>query len=621
MIDLFARLSAEGDFEQLCARARTVARSQPDQAIELLLSALQHTHGREESYVGATQMLARLLAEQGQSRMALSVSWYGGSPDDQRRLLDDVPAIDRARTWASWASADDHRAADHYRRAALELEREGVLARAAVYHEQAQDFDAARTLWARLAQLLEGREAEAYAAGLALFNQARTSHALDDHAARRDATVAAVHRLEEAADRFEAIGQRERAFDCYHVLVAIGRLGGEFEHVLEGSVNAIRILTEDNLRHHALRLYEHAIRLAEEAREFAAAATLAREMTEHARQQGMGRLAKQCSVRQTSLWHRVARDNTERGGPPQLSENACLAALLAAAEGEQYHRVGELFLELAQLDIESARQQHYARAALRYHNAEDARLDAASAGERLGDHVAPPDVWHVDLLEWEAKGSAAEACADVLLDPAGQNDRITRRSALLARLAALAADSAPEPQRNEAGTVVAGYLAPVGLYELLSPLETLAASELPSVRLAAIRALSKYFYKRTFVTLEQALSDPVEQVVSEAAAAVERLRFDHAFDPLARIYRTSASAKARGAALKALARIDVAEAVEVVLGVLDHGGPEERQVALEALRAGRGEQFLNMARAVYPDAPARLRAAIEDVFRHRGMPI
>ena len=53
----------------------------------------------------------------------------------------------------------------------------------------------------------------------------------------------------EPADRYETVGQRERAFDCYQVLLAIGRESGAFEHVLEGYVNLIRILREDNLRY------------------------------------------------------------------------------------------------------------------------------------------------------------------------------------------------------------------------------------------------------------------------------------------------------------------------------------------------------------------------------------
>lgn len=618
LIDLFAHLTAEGDLEELVGRARSVLRSRPDQALELLLGALLHTHAREEPYLVATQLASRLLAERGQPRMALTVAWYGAQPAEQERWLAAVPAIDRARTRVHWAAGDERGGRQHYRQAAAELEQEGHLARAAVYYEKARELDRARALWARLAQRLETRETEAYAAGLACFNQARQSKGLDDRVGMRAATVAAVHRLEVAADRFEAIGQRERAFDCYHVLVAIGQLSGELEHVLEGCVNAIRILAEDNLRFHALRLYDHAIQLAETSGELSAAATLAREMTQYAHQHGLARIAKRATLRQSHLWRRVGRENADRRGPPQLSENAYLASLLAAAELEQYDRVGELFWELAQLDIDPGRQEHYVRATRRYEGVPNAPLDLQGADDRLGEHVAPPDVWHVDLLEWEAAGSAVEACADVLLDPDGQDDRVTRRSALVARLVALAAESSPTARREEADVLLAGYLAPVGLYELLAPLERLAASQHAPVRAAAVRALSRYFYKRTFITLEKALSDPDPRVATEATAAVERLRFDHAVDPLARIYRTSPSAQARLAALKALACVDVGDAAELVLAVLDHGGPEEQQTALTALRASRGDQFLAAARAVYPGASVRLRAAIDDVLRHRG---
>ncbi len=99
--------------------------------------------------------------------------------------------------------------------------------------------------------------------------------------------VAAVHLLEEAADRYETIGQRERAFDCYQVLIAVGRESQEFEHVLEGYVNVIRILREDHLRYYALQSYEEAVSAAEKQGEVSAAATLAREMSTYARKEGL----------------------------------------------------------------------------------------------------------------------------------------------------------------------------------------------------------------------------------------------------------------------------------------------------------------------------------------------
>ena len=67
----------------------------------------------------------------------------------------------------------------------------------------------------------------------------------------------------------------------------------------------------------------------------------------------------------------------------------------------------------------------------------DEAIDSAlPAHLRQENHF--PDVCHVDLLEWEQQGSAAEACADVLLDR--RWPELVRRYALLARLTAFAVE-------------------------------------------------------------------------------------------------------------------------------------------------------------------------------------
>ncbi len=617
MIKVFDGLRPESEIDDLIDRARRAR--EPDNALRSLAIALLHTHAREEAYTRAVQRLGEILVQKGEHRAALSTAWYAGDQARQQALLDRVPSVDRARTYAAWATVDTQNALDLYRRAAGELEQAGKLVRAAIYYERSGDVGAARALWSRLSDQLDAGAGEPYAAGLARFNVARTSREVGDQRATREATVAAVHRLEEAADRFESIGQRERAFDCYHVLIAIGELGGMFEHVLEGVVNAIRILGEDNLRYHALRLYDHAIGLAERAGESAAAATLAREMTTFAQKQGLTRIAARGTLRQSELWQHAADTLLERGGPPELAENALLASLLASAEAGQYARVGSLYRRLVALDLEPARKRHYARAAKRYENAKDAGFAAEQLDDRLGRHVAPPDVWHVDLIEWEEHGSAAEACADLLLDPDETGDRITLRAALTARLVALDAEAAPDNARG--AVVLAHYLAPIGLYTLLSPLEALYKRPEPAVRLAAVETLSRYFFKRTFVTLETALGDPDSKVQAEAVRALERLRFEHACDPLSRIYRTSSRPEARIAALRALARIDVDEAAELLLGALDHGGPGEREEAVRALSTARGTRFFDAAREAYPQGSERLREGVKRVFSARGMAI
>src|SRR6185369_3254331 len=325
--------------------------------------------------------------------------------------------------------------------AAREMESAGLVAAAAIYREKADDWRGARALWSRLAQVVGGG-ADAYNAALVQFNLARCAKKCGDTRQAREANVGAVRLLEEAADYFESVGQRERAFDCFQVLVQIGREGGMFEDVLEGFVNCIRILREDHLKYFALQYFEDALNAAKERGELSAAATLAREAADYARALGMASASAHYVVMQADLWRDVARQHLERGAPPEIAENALLASILAFGEVGHYGRVGGLYKELAQMDLEEARRKHYARAAKRYDGVRDEPIDTAPLPSHLRQDNHFPDVWHVDLIEWEQQGSAAEACADVLLDRHWPD--IIRRKAMLARLTAFGVEAQPE---------------------------------------------------------------------------------------------------------------------------------------------------------------------------------
>jgi HEAT repeat protein len=244
-------------------------------------------------------------------------------------------------------------------------------------------------------------------------------------------------------------------------------------------------------------------------------------------------------------------------------------------------------------------------------------LDSARATE-ASPGLTLPAVWHDDLVEWEGHGSAAEACADVLLDTSEPKDSVVRRAALVGRLAALAAEAAPREERAEALALLAEHLAPVELYSLIAPLERLAADPAPTVRAAALRALGRYYYKRTFVAVERALRDPEPEVVEEATRTLERLRFDHAFEPLYRIYRVAERVDARHAALRAMARIDHEEAARLALSTLEHGAPAERAVVVDALRHCPATSFQKLAKSALPSASPPLRRTLQDMFRARG---
>lgn len=592
-----------------------------------LLAALQHTVAREDEYVGAVSELREVLVRAGDARGALTVDWYHGTERTQRQLVGDVLPIDRARTVLAWAdrSDDPARKQSLYAKAADEYEAAGLVAQAAIAREKGGDFLAARALWSRLAQLLSSSGSDLYAAALARFNLARTSGKTGDETAAREAVVAAVHLLEEAADRYETIGQRERAFDCFQVLIAVGRESGEFEHVLEGYVNVIRILREDHLRYYALQSYEEAVLAAEKQGETAAAATLAREMSTYARKEGLAQVANFGMMTQARLWRQVASACLARGGAPEIAENALLAAVIAFGEAGQYQKVGHLYSELATLPLEESRRAHYARAKGRYDDAQDLRIDAAALPAHLRHEVGFPEVWHVDLVEWEQGGSASQACADIILDPTAWAE-VTRRRAMLARLTAIELDAeeargpGADPTRvTDTLVTLAEQLGTVELYSILSPLERMFERREQSVQVAVVRALSRCLYKRTFITLRHALDSQDKVVAAEAARALEELRFAHAFDPLARIYRESHNPAARASALRALSKIDTLEAAEMLLGVIEHDGADERTVAVDALKRSRGMKFVDLAKAALPQLSGPAQAGVREILQVRGL--
>ena len=603
------------DLYNLRERARAaVNRGDLDDAVTSLVSAAQQTHVAEHDYLSVLRPLVEVLLARKDGRSALTVQWYMAftEPDGWKRavnMLPQVPAVDRARTLA---------ATNDMAGAAREMENAGLVAAAAIYREKADDWRGARALWSRLAQVV-GVGADAYNAALVQFNLARCAKKCGDARQAREASVGAVRLLEEAADYFESVGQRERAFDCFQVLVQIGREGGMFEDVLEGFVNCIRILREDHLKYFALQYFEDALNAAKERGELSAAATLAKEAADYARVLGMASASAHYIVMQAELWRDVARQHLSRGAPPEIAENALLAGILAFGEVGHYGRVGVLYRELAEMDLEAGRKKHYARAAKRYDGVRDEPIDTAPLPSHLRQDNQFPDVWHVDLIEWEQQGSAAEACADVLLDRRWPD--LIRRKAMLARLTAFIVENRPEDASQAATNIrvrLADQLAQLQLYAVLSPLEKLFARTERLVRIAVLAAMQQLFFKRSFVTVRAGLRDNDPSIVAQAAKATESLYFQHAFDPLSRIVREAPQPEVRSAALRALARVDTMEAAEFLLGVLEHGAPADRTAALEGLKRSRGARFVELARAAIHTTTPEVQTVLRDLLRARG---
>lgn len=613
MIEWYADSPWVLDIDELHAQARIHRRQgENDQAAHKLCAALRQISSEERSYERVARMLVEEFIERKHYRHALSIAWYLADRELMDQLLTHADGEQSARTWAGQAALGLCAPAETrklHHAAARAFETSGSLVHAAIQYERAGKIELARALWSRLAETLDADAGSYYAAGLAHFNAARTSQEVDDEDQSRWFTTRAVHRLEEAADRFEAARQRERAFDCFSVLMEVGLKSGSFEHVLEGSVNAIRILGEDHLAHHAARLYRHGIELAKKAGELSAAATLARELGAFAKKNSLGALVESALAEQAELYRDFADARRKSGAPTAIVQNALTQSLLARAELGQYQQVKALYGQLAELEIGEGQRQHFRRAAQRDYPANRAQTPRP---DELGKYISPPPVWFDDLIETEERGSAAACTASALLDPEVVLDRQTCRAALVARLAALTAQRTQE-YRAHADYVVCNCLAVVGLYSMLPALERYYQTGDGVVRRAAVEALGQYAYKRSFITLEKAIQDPDEKVRLTAIDQMGRLRFEHAFEPLARIYRQSEHAPARVAALSAIGHIDLDEAVDLLLEVMKHGSDEEREQAMKAASRSRSPRFFERAKPLLPGASPRLAQAIQTV--------
>jgi HEAT repeat protein len=228
--------------------------------------------------------------------------------------------------------------------------------------------------------------------------------------------------------------------------------------------------------------------------------------------------------------------------------------------------------------LEEKRVRRYRQLAERYGQARDEPAASEALPDFLKKPVQYPEIWNVDVIEWEEAGDAVEACGEVLLDP-DQPDFI-RRKALRVRLIPLTQNEPNHP--NTLGDV-ATQLGQVQLYAVLAPLEHLFERGPSAVRVQVLRASRNLFFKRTFGVVMKGVADADPHVRAAAAEAIGALHFPHAFDPLSRLHRDSADPTVRFAALTSIGRIPSLEAVEYLIGTLIHGTEPERRQAEELL--------------------------------------
>jgi hypothetical protein len=579
---------------------RALDARQYEEALVHLWQLADRGNVTEDEYRGALTQMAGCYGALGRTRAAASARLYLG--DRKGAIEASSHPLDRARAFVDAKDAVS---------AAQAFEEAGWLGHAAIQLEQVKNDRGARVLWDRLVSDPRLRE-DLYVAGLVHFNLGRACLRLGDRAAGRKAIVHAMHLLTAAADGFEAKGQRERAFDCYGVLLTIGK-EGSFENLAEGYLNCIRILREDGLKYYVLQYYEDFQALAMQRNELHAAATLFREAAEYARRQGLP-YARHYRYRGAEASMLQGDRLLAAAGSPEMAENAFAAAIDGFNELGLYSKVRDLYAKLAGLELGDKRKQRYVRLGQRLAAIPDDTTPMQGFPDYLRMATAYPEIWLLDVVEWEQDGDPAETMVDVALDRRWAD--FQRRRAMLCRLAQLGSG---EGQLSPATLAqLATQLGSVELYVCLAPLEKLAKHDDARVRAAVMRAVRKLFFKRAFVCVAQGLADPAPEVRREALSCVQHLHFVHALDPLSRIYRESSDAEVRRAALASIGKVNRVEAVELLIEAFRNGERQDKDLAREMLVRSDHADTKEMLRREAAAETGPLRAELEGILRALG---
>jgi hypothetical protein len=464
-------------------------------------------------------------------------------------------------------------AAQLYQRAQLPVH-------AAVAFEKAKQPTEAATAWKALLHA-PGLAQRPYEAALVHFNYGLAAVRLDPASGEaRRALIESQRKLEQVADDFEQVGELERAFDCFQILLKLGKESAQFENLAEGYVNCIRVLREDNLKFYVLQYYEDFIKLALERGELHAAATLYQEAAAFAARAGLP-YDRHYQHKSALTWMRCADKFVETGVPVQMTENALLAAASQHSAVGDYPAVRECFEKLAGLELTDRAKKRFTAIAQRYKGLPAPPVELPGLPDYLKQQHAYADIWFVELLEWELDGDPFAVAASIVGDLRYPNG--IRRRALVVLLTLADAQARRAEGESETLVHVAELLGELQSYAALSPLEKLFQSTDATIRRAAVRALRFLYFKRSFVIVRKALSDPDAQVREAALVAIGGLHFPHAFNPLARIYRESNDPNVRSYALQSIGKIQTVEAGEFLVMVLRQEAGNLREAARVAL--------------------------------------
>jgi hypothetical protein len=595
----------EADIKVAADRAMRAGR--PEVAWPMYLNLLGRVHvfeaGLYESWLeGAYLALQALQRPEDMGAALLGLRRFA----EAQRFF---PERERPVEWALCAS----RLGRHDEAARVLIE-SGHPALAAMELENERRFTAAREAWKRaLADpRLEGRR---YEEALIHVNLARLGKVLEEGTLLDESSRQAQRGLEELADEFETHGERERAFDCYGVLLYLGRETGAFENVSEGYLNAIRLLAADDQRFFVLQYYEDFLAYAAESGELEVAAMLAREAADFSARAGFvydrGYLSRAAGYAAAA-----ARAHLTAGRPVELAEHAFAAAVDAAASLGDLEAVAGYYGELAALDLPEKKRARYRRLGER---AKAARTSDVPTLVPFPDYLRRPgayqEIWRLDLVEWELGGDPRAVLARLAAEK-GEHVRFAR----LAVRALLQIGATPKGEpRAEALVELVQALGRIQVYEVLRPLEDLFLDSSAQVRAAVMTAAGQVYCRRSFALVQRGLADPVASVQGEALRALRGLRFRDGLEPLQRIFRSAEDGRVRLAALETIADIASLEAGLFLIEIIRGETETLRNAAAARLAAFPSDELAPHVQAAWErTAPGPVRDALGRVVAGLG---
>ena len=558
-------------------------RGQTIEAERLLRQLCQQTHTADPEYDEWLRGLAMTYRALGRHREAGHVLVYLHMFDAAiEEFAGDGAHADAARAREMWARATKPpaEASPLFLGAARAFAETGLPVEAAICYSLGGSAAGARAEWDRVAR--DPRLADKpYEQALCNYNLGLCAKKAGDRDTSQRLLARAQRLLEEVADDFEARGERERAFDCFAIVLQLGREENSFENLAEGYINCIRVLKEDNLKFYVLQYYEDFLRLALEREEFHAAAGVCKEAADYARRLGLV-YDRAYLKRSAEIWWQAAEKNERIGGPVELTENAYLAAVDAYSGLGDFFHVRESYERLARIGLADKKRERYARVARRYEGVAESHVQADEFPDYLRQQHAYPPIWELDLVEWEMDGDPLAVCGSIVGDT--KYPSMIRRKGLQVLLrhfdGARHGSGEAEPERL---AEIAQGLGELQAYPALRPLEKMFGHPSPRVRRGVMRALRNNYYKRTFPLLWRGFRDDTPEVRDAAIDALETLHFAHAFDPLTRIFRDHPDQRVKETALTCIGRIGSLEAGVFLIDVLRYENDRLREVARRLL--------------------------------------